>query len=234
MAEPSADYRVRSAFTELTLARIRELTREPEAIFWVFVFPIILAAILGLAFRSRPVDRLPVAVVAGPHAEARMAILSRGLELEPRVLPEADARQALARGHVVLVVSGGDSPAYSYDPTQPESRAARLIVDGACAHPLTLDFELNDPNDPEQVYTRSDHFSYAAKGIPVAFFTTGLHRDYHQVSDTVDKILFPKLARIAQLVYETGFSVANSERRLERDNKGPRTGYGSKAEVIGR
>jgi ABC-type multidrug transport system permease subunit len=147
MAEPSADYRVRSAFTELTLARIRELTREPEAIFWVFVFPIILAAILGLAFRSRPVDRLPVAVVAGPHAEARMAILSRGLELEPRVLPEADARQALARGHVVLVVSGGDSPAYSYDPTQPESRAARLIVDGA----LQREAGRKDAFTPQQV-----------------------------------------------------------------------------------
>jgi hypothetical protein len=103
-----------------------------------------------------------------------------------------------------------------------------LIVDtdAAQARPLTLDYELNDPADPESVYTRSDHYSYASKGIPIAFFTTGLHKDYHQVSDSVDKILFPKLARIAQLVYETGFSVANTERVLERDNKGPRTGKG--------
>ena len=100
------------------------------------------------------------------------------------------------------------------------------------ARPLTLDYELNDPLDPENIYTRSDHYSYAVKGIPVAFFTTGLHPDYHKVTDTVDKILFPKMARIAQLVYETGFSIANSERVLERDNRGPRTGYGSKAEVI--
>jgi hypothetical protein len=100
--------------------------------------------------------------------------------------------------------------------------------------PLTLDYELNDPLDPESVYTRSDHYSYAVKGIPVAFFTTGLHPDYHKVTDTVDKILFPKMARIAQLVYETGFSIANSDRVLERDNKGPRTGFGTKAEVIRR
>jgi hypothetical protein len=98
--------------------------------------------------------------------------------------------------------------------------------------PLTLDYELNDASDPEGVYTRSDHYSYAAKGIPIAFFTTGLHPDYHRVTDTVDKILFPKMARISQLVYETGFSIANTDRVLERDKKGPRTGFGSKAEVI--
>jgi Peptidase family M28 len=98
--------------------------------------------------------------------------------------------------------------------------------------PLGLDYELNDAADPEGVYTRSDHYSYAAKGIPIAFFTTGLHKDYHRVSDTVDKILFPKMARIAQLVYETGFSIANTDRVLVRDNKGPRTGFGTKAEVI--
>jgi hypothetical protein len=100
--------------------------------------------------------------------------------------------------------------------------------------PLTLDYELNDPADPEGVYTRSDHYSYAAKGIPIAFFTTGLHPDYHRVSDTVDKIIFPKMARIAQLVYETGFSIADTDRVLIRDNKGPQTGFGSKAEVIKR
>jgi Peptidase family M28 len=98
--------------------------------------------------------------------------------------------------------------------------------------PLFLDYELNDPADPEGVYTRSDHYSYAAKGIPIVFFTTGLHKDYHRVTDTVDKIVFPKMARIAQLVYESGFSIANTERKLERDNKGPRAGLGAKAEVL--
>jgi hypothetical protein len=105
-------------------------------------------------------------------------------------------------------------------------------TDRSFANPLTLDYELNDVNDPESVYTRSDHYSYAAKGIPIAFFTTGLHPDYHRVSDTVDKILFPKMARVAQLVYETGFSIANTERVLERDNKGARTGFGSKSETL--
>jgi ABC-type multidrug transport system permease subunit len=116
---------------ELTRARVRELTREPEAIFWVFVFPIVLAAILGLAFRSRPPEALPVAVVTGSHADARLAALSAGSDLEPRVLSAGEARLALARGRVVLVVSADDTPSYAYDPTQPESRAARLAVDAA-------------------------------------------------------------------------------------------------------
>jgi Peptidase family M28 len=98
--------------------------------------------------------------------------------------------------------------------------------------PLTLDYELNDPADPEGVYTRSDHYSYAAKGIPIAFFTTGLHPDYHRVTDTVEKITFPKMARIGQLAYQAGFAIANSEKTLERDNKGPRAGFGTKADVI--
>lgn len=102
----------------------------------------------------------------------------------------------------------------------------------AMTKPLTLDYEMNDPADPEGVYTRSDHFSYASKGIPVAFFTTGLHPDYHRVSDSVEKILFPKMARIGQLMYESGFAIAATEKVLERDNQGPRVGFGSKAEVI--
>ena len=125
-------YKVYGPLTELTRARVRELTREPEAVFWVFVFPIVLAAILGLAFRSRPPDVLPVAVVAGPNADARAAALTAGSDLAPKILSEAEARLALARGRVVLVVSGDDTaPSYAYDPTQPESRAARLAVDTA-------------------------------------------------------------------------------------------------------
>jgi ABC-2 type transport system permease protein len=124
-------YRVRSPLVELTWARVHELTREPEAVFWVFVFPIVLAAILGLAFRSRPPEPLPVAIVDGPHADARAGALSSGSDVEPSVLSEEEARLALARGRVVLVVSADDVPSYSYDPTQPESRTARLAVDAA-------------------------------------------------------------------------------------------------------
>ena len=104
-------------------------------------------------------------------------------------------------------------------------------VNNAQSKPLALDYAWNDPTDLQRIYFRSDHYSYAAKGIPIAFFTTGLHPDYHQVSDTVDKIQFDKMARIAQLIYETGFSVANTDKVLERDNKGPRAGKGSVGKI---
>ncbi len=90
--------------------------------------------------------------------------------------------------------------------------------------PLTLDYEMNDPTDTESIYTRSDHYSYAAKGIPIIFFFTGLHPDYHRPSDSVDKILFDKIQRVAQLAYETGNRVANLGHFPLRDNKGPRAG----------
>jgi Zn-dependent M28 family amino/carboxypeptidase len=97
--------------------------------------------------------------------------------------------------------------------------------------PVTLDYEYNDPSDTNSFYTRSDHYSYAAKGIPIAFFFTGTHVDYHGAGDEVDKILFPKLTRIAQLVYQAGFNLANSERTLTRDHKGPVAGRGHTGKI---
>jgi hypothetical protein len=97
--------------------------------------------------------------------------------------------------------------------------------------PLKIDYEFNDPADPESIYTRSDHYSYASKGIPIIFYTTGLHKDYHYVTDEVSKIEFPKMAHIAQLVYETGLNVANLDHFPARDNKGPRKGKGPGGEI---
>jgi Peptidase family M28 len=92
--------------------------------------------------------------------------------------------------------------------------------------PMKLDYAMNDPEDPESIYTRSDHYSYAAKGIPIIFYTTGMHRDYHYLTDEVGKIEFPKLAHVTQLVYQTAWKVANLAHVPYRDNKGPRTGKG--------
>ena len=64
---------------------------------------------------------------------------------------------------------------------------------------MRLDYEFNDPFEPEQVYIRSDHYSYASRGILVAFFHNALHPDYHANTDEVSKIQFDKMSRIAEL-----------------------------------
>jgi hypothetical protein len=104
-------------------------------------------------------------------------------------------------------------------------------ANASLAKPLTLDYEMNDPADPESIYTRSDHYSYASKGIPIIFYTTGLHRDYHYLTDEVSKIEFPKMSHIAQLVYTTGWRVANLDHFPVRDNKGPRKGKGASGKI---
>jgi hypothetical protein len=106
-------------------------------------------------------------------------------------------------------------------------------ANAALPQPMKLDYEMNDPADPESIYTRSDHYSYASKGIPIIFYTTGLHRDYHYLTDEVEKIDFPKLAHITQLVYATGTKVANLDHAPARDNKGPRKGKGATGKIGG-
>jgi Peptidase family M28 len=94
----------------------------------------------------------------------------------------------------------------------------------ASQKPLHLDYEFNDPADPEQLYTRSDHYSYAARGIPVIFFTTGLHPDYHANTDEVSKIEFDKLSRVGEFIYATGWRLASLDHAPARDRQGARQG----------
>jgi ABC-type multidrug transport system permease subunit len=119
---------------QLTLVRYREFVREPEAVFWVFVFPVLLAAGLGIAFRNRAPERAPVAVVVSAPDGARVAAaLQQDSRLLVRELDEEAARRALTAGTVDLVVlPGGPGRAeYRYDELRAESRTARLLVDDA-------------------------------------------------------------------------------------------------------
>ncbi|HET7712447.1 MAG TPA: ABC transporter permease, partial [Thermoanaerobaculia bacterium] len=104
--------------------------RETEAVFWVFGFPILLALALGFAFRSKPPERIPIAVT-GPDAARAAAALARSPALAPRVMAPQDAMQALGRGKVSLLVESGATPLYRYDPTRPDARNARLEADDA-------------------------------------------------------------------------------------------------------
>jgi ABC-type multidrug transport system permease subunit len=118
--------------SQLFLARLREFYREPEAIFWVYGFPILLAIGLGLAFSNRAADPTPVDVQAEPSAaEAqKLADHLREQGLKAEVQEEATSRQRLRIGKVALViVPGPDGYDYVLDPTRQDSVAARAQVD---------------------------------------------------------------------------------------------------------
>jgi hypothetical protein len=82
---------------------------------------------------------------------------------------------------------------------------------------LRLDYTYNDEAHPMRLFYRSDHWNFAKRGIPIVFYFTGLHADYHRPTDTVDKIDFEKMARITKLVYATAWRTANREQRFDLD-----------------
>lgn len=123
--------RIRPPIIEMAVARTKEFLRETEAIFWVFGFPLILALALGFAFREKPPDKVPVAVVAGPSAQQRLAALQKSPSLLPRIMSEQEAREALRRGKVSLLIEGGDQIVYRFDATRPDAQSAKREADDA-------------------------------------------------------------------------------------------------------
>src|SRR5579859_3270967 len=81
---------------------------------------------------------------------------------------------------------------------------------------MKLDYYYNDPNNPERIYYRSDHWNYAKHGVPIIFYFDGTHVDYHRPTDTIDKIDFTKITNITRLVFETGWRIANLDHRLTK------------------
>jgi hypothetical protein len=84
---------------------------------------------------------------------------------------------------------------------------------------LSLDYEYNDDNDPNQFYRRSDHYNFARNGIPIVFFFTGVHDDYHRPTDDVEKIEFDRMVSIGQLVYATAWKAGNFKRPFVKNGK---------------
>ena len=121
------------SLAQLTLVRFREFLREPEAVFWTFAFPVILAFGLGIAFRNKPADVITIGVVSGtPAADSLVARLAHAPGLRVHALDAESAARALRTGDVALVAStGARGVQYRFDDTRPESRTARLLTDDA-------------------------------------------------------------------------------------------------------
>jgi ABC-type multidrug transport system permease subunit len=117
-----------SSLYQLTLVRFKLILREPEAIFWIFIFPILLAVGLGIAFRNRPTDVLQVGATTTQLTQA----LAVDKGLTATTMDEADGTQALATGRILLLaMQRPDGVVYKFDDTNPDARTARMIADRA-------------------------------------------------------------------------------------------------------
>jgi ABC-2 type transport system permease protein len=124
-----------SALVQLTLVRFREFLREPEALFWTFVFPALLAAGLGVAFRNRPPEVIKIGAVT---AELKSALSKDKLLDVTQFSAGDDAERALRTGKIALLAEPGPSDqsaagqvVYRYDDTSPDARTARILADAA-------------------------------------------------------------------------------------------------------
>src|SRR5205814_312255 len=118
---------------ELTTMRVREFVREREAVFWVFIFPVLMTFALGIAFRNTAPNKTFVAI-EGDAQSASVSelanVLAHSPEISSSVLAPDEAARALRSGKVEIIIKpGNDSYSLRFDPTRPESRTARLIVD---------------------------------------------------------------------------------------------------------
>lgn len=130
-----------SSLWQLTLVRFREFIRQPEAVFWTFVFPILLAVGLGLAFRSRAPDQVKIAVVSSGDGAGAATAIGRALAgdstLDVRLMDDSAAARALRTGKIAMIIEPKSATfppgavVYAYDFDRPESRNARLLVDRA-------------------------------------------------------------------------------------------------------
>jgi ABC-type multidrug transport system permease subunit len=114
---------------ELTLARLREFIREPEALFWTFLFPIVMSVAMAIAFPASGGQTVRVGVAPGPGSEAVQQALAGSGEIVVREIPHERQAAELRDGDVHVIVVPGSPPTYRFDPMRAENRLARLVVD---------------------------------------------------------------------------------------------------------
>ena len=124
-----------TGYRRLLQARLKEMFREPEVIFWIFMFPILLALGLGIAFRNKPPDAARVVVVGQPGSERIVELLRQAPAAQPLKVEVQSSAQAALNFRLgkfdVEVVPRGEGVEYIYDPARPESVLARAVTNDA-------------------------------------------------------------------------------------------------------
>lgn len=145
-----------------------------------------------------------------PVVALNSTVANLNMDMVGRVRQPGDTNPknaGLAEEQTIYVVGGHQNPELK-DINEASARAVGLFCD----------YRYGDPNHPKRVYYRSDHYNFARHGVPVLFFTTGEHEDYHQITDDIEKIDFRKLQRVAQMAFLTGWQVANQAKRVKPVN----------------
>ena len=154
--------------TQLVLARVREFYRQPEAVFWVYGFPILMTVGLGIAFRNKPVERITVDIQRDTAAEETLEALQNDPKFVASIHDADDCRLRLRTGRTELIVAASRASAphyeYSYDPTRPESVLARNAVDDA----------LERAAGRQDIATATDHKLDEPGGRYIDFLVPGL------------------------------------------------------------
>jgi ABC-2 type transport system permease protein len=151
--ESSVQPRHYSPLGQLVLARLREFYREPEAVFWVYGFPILMVVALGIAFRNKPVDEIPVDVVDSPAAARAIEILKNNQR--PRFAVQVNdetvcqRRWQIGKTDVVVSVLPGPTYRYQFDPNRTEGVLARAAVDNALQKALSQTKPVEDVDQPQ-------------------------------------------------------------------------------------
>jgi hypothetical protein len=189
------------------------------------------AAVLTLA-RAFSIERPKRSILVIFHAGEELGLL--GSEYNADIAPAVPLEKIVANLNIDMI--GRSRPEGDKDPANAELTEADAIYligadkisselhtiseqTNAEFTKLRLDYTYNNPNHPQQFYYRSDHWNYAKHGVPVIFYFSGVHADYHKPTDTIDKIDFDKMTRVSRLVFATGWRVANLDHRLAKDVK---------------
>jgi Zn-dependent M28 family amino/carboxypeptidase len=120
------------------------------------------------------------------------------------MIGRVDSAHASSAPYVYII--GSDRLSTQLHRINEEANAAHVRLD--------LDYTFNAANDPNRFYYRSDHYNFARKGVPVIFYFSGVHEDYHQPGDEVERIRFDLLEQRARLVFATAWELANRDERI--------------------
>jgi len=132
----------------------------------------------------------------------------------------------ISRGRATDTPGGGPGYLQAIGSRRLSSELGRVVdeVAATMTPAINIDYQFDRQGHPQQYYCRSDHYMYARYQIPVAFFTTGGHRDYHQQTDEIQYADFDKLALVSRFVHRIGERLANADRRVVVDRRGPGPG----------